>query len=49
MPINVAVDIAQRIAEVGDKICTSIAVASELWFWAEKNGSLRLKQQVDWS
>ena len=50
MPINVAVDIAQRIAEIGeDRICTSIVVASELRFGAEKNSSLRLKQQVDWS
>jgi len=40
--------IAQRIAEVGEIfICTSIVVACELRFGAEKNGSLRLKQQVD--
>jgi len=40
--------IAERIAEVGEtRICTSIVVASELQFGAEKNGSLRLKQQVD--
>ena len=38
--------VAQRIAEVGEaRICTSIA--SELRFGAEKNGSQRLKQQVD--
>ncbi|OIP71252.1 MAG: VapC toxin family PIN domain ribonuclease [Oscillatoriales cyanobacterium CG2_30_44_21] len=40
--------IAQRIAEVGEIcICTSIVVACELRFGAEKNGSLRLQQQVD--
>jgi tRNA(fMet)-specific endonuclease VapC len=40
--------IAQRIAEVGEtRICTSIVVAAELRFGAEKNGSLRLKQQVN--
>ena len=40
--------ISQRIAEVGEaRICTSIVVAFELRFGAEKNGSLRLKQQVD--
>ncbi len=40
--------VAQRIAEVGEmKICTSIVVAAELRFGAEKNGSLRLKQQVN--
>ena len=39
---------AQRIAEVGETcICTSIVVACELRFGAEKNDSLRLKQQVD--
>ena len=41
-------EITERIAEVGEtRICTSIVVASELRFGAEKNGSLRLKQQVD--
>ena len=40
--------IAQRIAEVGEaRICTRIVVVSELRFGAEKNGSQRLKQQVD--
>ena len=40
--------VAQHIAEVGEaRICTNIVVASELRFGAEKNGSLRLKQQVD--
>ena len=40
--------IAERIAEVGEtRIFTSIVVASELRFGAEKNSSLRLKQQVD--
>lgn len=40
--------IAQRIAEVGEiYICTSIVVACELRFGSEKNGSLRLRQQVD--
>jgi len=40
--------IAQRIADVGEtRICTSIVVASELRFGAEKNGSRRLKEQVD--
>ena len=40
--------IAQRIAEVGEIcICTSIVVACELRFGAEKNGSQRLQQQVD--
>lgn len=39
---------AQRIAEVGETyICTSIVVACELRFGAEKNDSLRLKPQVD--
>jgi tRNA(fMet)-specific endonuclease VapC len=40
--------IAERITEVGETgICTSIVVACELRFGSEKNGSLRLKQQVD--
>ncbi|MFM7886241.1 MAG: type II toxin-antitoxin system VapC family toxin [Pseudanabaena sp.] len=40
--------IAQRISEVGEIcICTSIVVACELRFGAEKNGSPRLKLQVD--
>ena len=35
--------IAQRIAEVGEnRICTSIVIACELKFGAEKNGSIRL-------
>ncbi len=40
--------IAKRIAEVGEaSICTSIIVACELRFGAEKSGSLRLRQQLD--
>jgi tRNA(fMet)-specific endonuclease VapC len=40
--------IAKRIAEVGEaSICSSIIVACELYFGAEKSGSLRLKQQLD--
>lgn len=40
--------ISQRIAEVGEtRICTSIVVASELRFGTEKNGSQRLKEQLD--
>ena len=36
--------IAQRIIEFGEaRICTSIVVAAELRFGAEKNGSQRLK------
>jgi tRNA(fMet)-specific endonuclease VapC len=39
--------VAQRIAEVGElSICTSIVVASELRFGAEKSSSPRLKEQV---
>jgi tRNA(fMet)-specific endonuclease VapC len=39
--------VAQRIAEVGESsVCTSIVVASELRFGAEKSSSSRLKQQV---
>lgn len=40
--------IAQRIDAVGEvSICTSIIVASELRFGAEKSGSLRLKNQLN--
>jgi tRNA(fMet)-specific endonuclease VapC len=40
--------IAKRIAEVGEaSICTSIIVACELRFGAEKSGSLRLRHQLD--
>ena len=40
--------IARRIAEAGEKtICTSIIVASELRFGAEKSGSDKLADQVD--
>ncbi len=40
--------IAKRIAREGEKsICTSIVVASELRFGAEKSGSARLTAQLD--
>jgi tRNA(fMet)-specific endonuclease VapC len=40
--------IAKRIAREGEKsICTSIVVASELRFGAEKSGSARLAAQLD--
>jgi len=40
--------VVQRITEIGEtKICTSIIVAAELRFGAEKSGSPRLKQQVN--
>jgi tRNA(fMet)-specific endonuclease VapC len=40
--------IAQQIAHEGEKsICTSIVVASELRFGAEKSGSGRLTAQLD--
>ena len=40
--------IARRIAEAGEeKICTSIIVAAELRFGAEKSGSVKLADQVD--
>lgn len=40
--------VAQKIAEIGDdKVCTSILVASEIRFGAEKRQSKRLSQQVE--
>jgi tRNA(fMet)-specific endonuclease VapC len=40
--------IARRIAEVGEnKICTSIIVAAELRYGAEKKGSARLTARVE--
>ena len=40
--------IARRIAEVGEEtICTSIVVAAELRFGAEKSDSNKLEDQVD--
>jgi len=40
--------IAQRIARAGEKsICTSIVVAAELRFGAEKRGSERLTRQLE--
>ena len=40
--------VAQRLAREGeDSVCTSIIVASELRFGADKSGSARLKQQLD--
>lgn len=40
--------IARRIAEVGEMaVCTSIIVAAELRFGAEKKGAPRLSKQVD--
>jgi tRNA(fMet)-specific endonuclease VapC len=40
--------VAARIAEIGEQhVCTSIVVASELRFGAEKSGSARLKRQLE--
>jgi tRNA(fMet)-specific endonuclease VapC len=40
--------VATRIAEVGeDSICTSIVVAAELRYGAEKSGSKQLSERVD--
>ena len=40
--------VASRIAAVGESaICTSIVVAAELRFGAEKSGSTKLKRRVD--
>ncbi len=40
--------VAQKISNIGDnKICTSIIVASEIRFGAEKRQSTRLSQQVE--
>lgn len=40
--------VASRIAEVGeDSICTSIIVAAELRYGAEKSGSKQLSERVD--
>lgn len=40
--------VAARIAEMGEQqVCTSIVVASELRFGAEKSGSTRLKRQLE--
>ncbi len=40
--------VASRIAEVGeDSICTSIIVAAELRYGAEKSGSEQLSERVD--
>jgi tRNA(fMet)-specific endonuclease VapC len=40
--------IAKRVAEAGEEtICTSIIVAAELRFGAEKSGSDKLGDQVD--
>lgn len=40
--------VARRISEVGeDAICTSIIVAAELRYGAQKSGSLQLAERVD--
>ncbi len=40
--------VANRIAEVGeDSVCTSVIVAAELRYGAEKSGSKQLSQRVD--
>lgn len=40
--------VARKITEIGDdKVCTSIVVASEIRFGAEKRQSKRLTQQVE--
>lgn len=40
--------VAQRIAEVGEAaVCTSIVVAAELWYGAEKKASAALAARVD--
>ncbi len=40
--------VAQRIRQTGEgRVCTSIIVASELRFGAEKKGSARLTEQVE--
>ena len=45
---NPAGPVTQRIQEVGEGcVCTSIVVAAELRFGAEKRGSPRLRAQVD--
>ncbi len=41
-------EVANRIAEVGeDSVCTSVIVAAELRYGAEKSGSKQLSQRVD--
>ena len=40
--------VMRRIAQVGEEsVCTSIIVASELWFGAEKRASERLTRQLE--
>ena len=45
---NPSLQVAKRIAEVGEhNVCTSVVVAAELRYGAEKSGSARLRERVE--